>query len=205
ATLDPTLRRATLPHGTEVLFSDTVGFISELPTHLVAAFRATLEEVIEADIILHVRDVSDPDTLAQAEDVRQILRDLGIDADDADHVIEVWNKIDRLDETGRQHIEAAATGSLQRDDLHLVSAITGEGIEPLLADVEKRIAGRIGEVEVDLEPEAMTLLPWFYENASVLSRDDREDGSIHLQLAMTAQAMTELGRLKSSRPGVAVQ
>lgn len=205
ATLDPTLRRATLPHGTEVLFSDTVGFISELPTHLVAAFRATLEEVIEADIILHVRDVSDPDTLAQAEDVRQILRDLGIDADDADHVIEVWNKIDRLDETGRQHIEAAATGSLQRDDLHLASAITGEGIEALLADVEKRIAGRIGEVEVDLEPEAMTLLPWFYENASVLSRDDREDGSIHLQLAMTAQAMTELGRLKASQPGLAVQ
>ena len=98
ATLDPTLRRVRLPHGTTVILSDTVGFISDLPTHLIAAFRATLEEVVEADLVLHLRDISDPDTAAQAEDVERILADLGVDASDAKHVIEVWNKVDLLDE-----------------------------------------------------------------------------------------------------------
>ncbi|RUW17601.1 GTPase HflX, partial [Mesorhizobium sp. M4B.F.Ca.ET.013.02.1.1] len=101
ATLDPTLRRVRLPHGTPVILSDTVGFISDLPTHLVAAFRATLEEVVEADLVIHLRDISDPDTAAQAEDVERILADLGVDASDAKRVIEVWNKIDLLDEGNR--------------------------------------------------------------------------------------------------------
>ncbi|TJW34519.1 MAG: GTPase HflX, partial [Mesorhizobium sp.] len=94
ATLDPTLRRVRLPHGTPVILSDTVGFISDLPTHLIAAFRATLEEVVEADLVIHLRDISDPDTAAQAEDVERILADLGVDAGDGRRVIEVWNKID---------------------------------------------------------------------------------------------------------------
>ena len=98
ATLDPTLRRVRLPHGTPVILSDTVGFISDLPTHLVAAFRATLEEVVEADLILHLRDISDPDTAAQADDVERILADLSVDARDTERVLEVWNKIDQLDE-----------------------------------------------------------------------------------------------------------
>ena len=97
ATLDPTLRRVRLPHGTPIILSDTVGFISDLPTHLVAAFRATLEEVVEADQVIHLRDIADPDTAAQAEDVEAILRDLGVDAKDGDRVMEVWNKIDLLD------------------------------------------------------------------------------------------------------------
>ena len=104
ATLDPTLRRVRLPHGTSVILSDTVGFISDLPTHLIAAFRATLEEVVEADLVIHLRDISDPDTAAQAEDVERILADLGVDATDAKHVIEVWNKIDRLDEGNRARL-----------------------------------------------------------------------------------------------------
>ena len=91
ATLDPTLRRVRLPHGTPIILSDTVGFISDLPTHLVAAFRATLEEVVEADLVIHLRDISDPDTAAQAEDVERILADLGVDAGDAKRVVEVWN------------------------------------------------------------------------------------------------------------------
>ena len=105
ATLDPTLRRVRLPHGTPIILSDTVGFISDLPTHLIAAFRATLEEVVEADLVIHLRDISDPDTTAQAEDVSRILRDLGVDADDTGHVIEVWNKIDL---SGRRQSFASA-------------------------------------------------------------------------------------------------
>ena len=104
ATLDPTLRRVRLPHGTPVILSDTVGFISDLPTHLVAAFRATLEEVVEADLVLHLRDIADPDTTAQAEDVERILGDLGVDAKDMDRIVEVWNKIDRLSPEAREEI-----------------------------------------------------------------------------------------------------
>ncbi|RWF42982.1 MAG: GTPase HflX, partial [Mesorhizobium sp.] len=106
ATLDPTLRRVRLPHGTPIILSDTVGFISDLPTHLIAAFRATLEEVVEADLVIHLRDISDPDTAAQAEDVERILADLGVDAGDTKRVIEVWNKIDLLDEGNRHRLLA---------------------------------------------------------------------------------------------------
>lgn len=202
ATLDPTLRRTTLAHGTEILFSDTVGFISELPTHLVAAFRATLEEVIEADIILHVRDVSDTDTLAQAEDVRQILRDLEIDADDTEHVVEVWNKIDLVEGSERDRIETLAANEAEKQRPHIVSAWTGEGIEALLADIERRIAGKIAELDVTLDPDGLRHLSWIYENASVLEREDLEDGSIHLQIQMTEQGASELVRLKAAGEGI---
>nr|WP_245413760.1 GTPase HflX [Fulvimarina endophytica] len=202
ATLDPTLRRTTLAHGTEILFSDTVGFISELPTHLVAAFRATLEEVIEADIILHIRDVSDPDMLAQAEDVRQILRDLEIDADDTDHVIEVWNKVDRLGEAELERIRTLASNTAASNAPHLLSAWTGEGIDALLADIERRIAGRVTEIGVTLNADGMRHLSWIYDNASVLDREDREDGSVRLVLEMTQQSATELARVTAQGQGI---
>ena len=195
ATLDPTLRRTTLPHGTEVLFSDTVGFVSDLPTHLVAAFRATLEEVIEAEIVLHVRDMSDPDALAQAEDVRKILRDLDVDADDAEHVVEVWNKVDRLDEAALDRLRTVRAGLKGPEAAHLVSAVTGEGIDELLVDIERRLAGRLSEVSIELAPDGLGLLPWIYENASVLSRDDREDGGVSMRVEMTAQARAQLRRI----------
>ena len=108
ATLDPTLRAITLPHGAKAILSDTVGFISDLPTMLVAAFRATLEEVIEADIILHVRDATHEDTAAQAHDVEEVLRALDIDPNDHERIIEVWNKIDRLDAHARAQLENVA-------------------------------------------------------------------------------------------------
>ena len=107
ATLDPTLRAVDLPHGNRVILSDTVGFISDLPTMLVAAFRATLEEVIEADVILHVRDVSHEDTAAQSHDVEKVLGELGIEASDP-RLIEVWNKIDRLDAEARARLDNLA-------------------------------------------------------------------------------------------------
>ena len=205
ATLDPTLRRITLPHGTEVIFSDTVGFISDLPTHLVAAFRATLEEVMEAEIVLHVRDMSDPDALAQAADVRKILTDLEIDTDDTDHVVEVWNKIDRLDENTLAHLRSTAEGSANSDAIQLVSAVTGEGIDTLLADIERRIAGRAVQVEMEVPADSLNFLPWLYENSIVREREDREDGGVHLVVEVTEQARSDLHRMGLRHPGVRIE
>ncbi|WP_238296813.1 GTPase HflX, partial [Methylobacterium soli] len=145
ATLDPTARATKLPHGETVILSDTVGFISELPTPLIAAFRATLEDVIEADILLHVRDVSHGDTEAQAEDVGQVLDELGIETN-ADRIIEVWNKTDLLDEGERTRLLnlSAKGGEAGRNDRDsaapvLVSALTGEGLSALVSRIEARI------------------------------------------------------------------
>ncbi|WP_062202742.1 GTPase HflX [Aureimonas sp. AU12] len=202
ATLDPTLRRITLAHGTEVIFSDTVGFISDLPTHLVAAFRATLEEVIEAEIVLHVRDMSDPDARAQASDVEKILTDLEIDIGDPEHVVEIWNKVDRLDEGARAHLEAVAASQPGGRTAHVVSALTGEGVDALLADIERRIAGRADQVALDVPSDSMQLLPWLYENSIVREREDLEDGGVHLVLDVTRQARTDLQRMGTRYPNV---
>ena len=131
ATLDPTLRAIDLPTACEMILSDTVGFISDLPTMLVAAFRATLEEVIEADVILHVRDVSHEDTEAQSHDVENVLRQLGIEPGDGARVIEVWNKIDRLDAEARERLGNLAERLPAERQPVLVSALTGEGLDRL--------------------------------------------------------------------------
>src|SRR5262249_22634777 len=130
AALDPTLRAIDLPHGARIILSDTVGVISALPTMLVAAFRAPLEEVIEADIILHVRDVSHGDTAAQSADVSAVLRDLGIEPDDP-RLIEVWNKIDRLDLQERERLDNLGRRSGNGRRPVLASALTGEGLDGL--------------------------------------------------------------------------
>ena len=150
ATLDPTLRRMKLPHGRTVILSDTVGFISDLPTHLVAAFRATLEEVLEADLILHVRDMSDPDNPAQSADVLRILDDLGIDEKERDErIVEVWNKIDRLEPEAH---EAIAERALGRQNVMAVSAVTGEGIDALMGEIARRLSGVLTETTVVIPP-----------------------------------------------------
>ncbi len=149
ATLDPTLRAITLPHGARVILSDTVGFISDLPTMLVAAFRATLEEVIEANLILHVRDVSHGDTEAQSSDVDTVLRELGIDPA-AGAIIEVWNKADRLSPAERERVTNLASRKSPRP--LLVSALTGEGIDALKQLIEARIADTRTTFEVSIEP-----------------------------------------------------
>jgi GTP-binding protein HflX len=136
ATLDPTLRAINLPHGARIILSDTVGFISDLPTMLVAAFRATLEEVIEADVVLHVRDVSHEDADAQQHDVEDVLRQLGIDTEQSGRVIEVWNKIDRLSDSDRSRLfNLVARQDAQRRPV-AVSALSGEGIERLIDAIE---------------------------------------------------------------------
>jgi GTP-binding protein HflX len=178
ATLDPTLRAIDLPHGARVILSDTVGFISDLPTMLVAAFRATLEEVIEADVILHVRDVSHEDAEAQQHDVEDVLRQLGIDAEQGDRVIEVWNKIDRLSESDRARLanQAARQDSERRPVL--VSALSGEGIDRLLDTIEARIAQKRTQLDLVLDGSDGAGISWLHRNTEVLLRTDRDDGKV---------------------------
>lgn len=190
ATLDPTLRRVRLPHGTPIILSDTVGFISDLPTHLVAAFRATLEEVVEADLVIHLRDISDPDTAAQAEDVARILNDLGVDAGDHTRVIEVWNKIDRLDDANRERLLAEGTDGGGKPVA--ISAVTGEGVDALLALIESRVSGELETVTLTLAPSQLGQIDWLYRNGDVTSRKDEEDGSVTLVLSITHAARAEL-------------
>jgi len=134
ATLDPTMRKIELPSGDEVIMSDTVGFISDLPTELVAAFRATLEEVLDADLIVHVRDISHPQSDEQARDVQAILTSLGVTEEAP--LIEVWNKIDRLAPDDHSSLTTQAE---RRDDLFAVSAVSGEGLPPLLAAIADKV------------------------------------------------------------------
>lgn len=196
ATLDPTLRRLKLPQGRMIILSDTVGFISDLPTHLVAAFRATLEEVLEADLILHVRDMSDPDANAQSADVMRILGDLGIEGAEAQaRILEVWNKIDRLDEASRDALTEKAAAS---SDIVAISAITGEGIDTLLNEIGERISGVLTETTVTLSPAQMSLLPWLYEHAIVDGREDMEDGSVSLDVRIASAEAVELERKLAS-------
>ncbi len=185
ATLDPTLRKIRLPHGTDAILSDTVGFISNLPTHLVAAFRATLEEVVEATIILHVRDVSHADSEAQAEDVAAVLRQLDVDPGDPARVIEVWNKIDRVDDVRREALaEQAATPAATGQSRFAISAVTGEGLPALIEEVEKRLVGNRPVYEVVVEPADGAGLAWLYEHGEVLERDDAPEDGLHLKVRM---------------------
>jgi GTP-binding protein HflX len=175
ATLDPTLRRLVLPSGGEAILSDTVGFVSDLPTELVAAFRATLEEVVEADLILHVRDIAHPDTLAQARDVEKVLRQLGVKTDEADRIVEVWNKVDLLP----VHLRPNGSAGGISDTAHVtVSALTGEGLDKLLVLIEEHAARGQGTYRVELTGADTGSLHRLYELGEVLEREDREDGSI---------------------------
>jgi GTP-binding protein HflX len=184
ATLDPTLRAIKLPHGAKAILSDTVGFISDLPTMLVAAFRATLEEVIEADIILHVRDATHEDTAAQAHDVEEVLRALDIDPDDHGRIVEVWNKIDRLDAHARAQMENVAARRSSENRPVLASALTGEGLDALLETIEARLALRRVVLDLVLDPADGAGVSWLHRHAEVMAKAMREDG----RLGMTVRA-----------------
>jgi GTPase len=188
ATLDPTLRAVDLPRGARIILSDTVGFISELPTMLVAAFRATLEEVIEADVILHVRDVSHDDAEAQLQDVDKILLQLGIDThNDADAkrtLIEVWNKVDRLDADARLRLANIAERRPAERKAVLVSAATGQGIDVLAAAIETRLfAGRV-LIELELDPADGAGVSWLHRHTEVIGKVMNEESG---RLAMTVR------------------
>ena len=178
ATLDPTLRAVDLPHGARIILSDTVGFISDLPTMLVAAFRATLEEVIEADVILHVRDVSHEDAEAQQYDVEDVLRQLGIETGEGNRVIEVWNKIDRLSTADRERLMNLAARQEAETRPVPVSAITGEGLDRLTDAIEARIARNRTVLELVLDGADGAGISWLHRNTEVLLRTDRDDGKV---------------------------
>jgi GTP-binding protein HflX len=189
ATLDPTLRAVDLPHGARVILSDTVGFISDLPTMLVAAFRATLEEVIEADVILHVRDVSHEDADAQLADVEEILGQLGINphngANQKPVLIEVWNKIDRVDDAERERLKNLAERRPEAQRPVLVSAITGEGLDKLGAAIEERLAAGRVLIELELDPADGPGVSWLHRHTEVIHKAlDERTGRI----AMTVRA-----------------
>ena len=183
ATLDPTLRAVALPHGIKVILSDTVGFISDLPTMLVAAFRATLEEVIEADVILHVRDISHEDAQAQSQDVARVLDELGIAPDDR-RLIEVWNKIDRLDAQAQAQLANIAG----RDARHPVpvSAVSGEGLDHLSNAIEARLGETRQTLSISLDPSDGAGLSWLYRHAEVLARDVGDDGTLNVRVRADA-------------------
>ncbi|RDJ20394.1 GTPase HflX [Bosea caraganae] len=180
ATLDPTARAIKLPHGARIMLSDTVGFISDLPMQLVAAFRATLEDAIEADVLLHVRDLAHDDTQAQAADVQAILRDLGIDPEDGQRVVEVWNKADLLD--AAEHDRQIGLAELKPEVSRpvLVSALTGEGMARLTDAIEARIARSRPVYALRLDPGDGKSLAWLHANGEILEREDGEDGALAL-------------------------
>jgi GTP-binding protein HflX len=186
ATLDPTLRAVTLPHGLKVIISDTVGFISDLPTMLVAAFRATLEEVIEADLILHVRDVSHEDSEAQLYDVADVLRSLDIDPDDSQRLIEVWNKIDRLDAPSREQVaNLAARRPAERRPV-LASALTGEGIDALVDAIERHLSTARVTMDLVLDAADGAGVSWLHRNTEVMARRADDRGRMHLTVRANA-------------------
>jgi GTPase len=191
ATLDPTMRLLKLPHGGAAILSDTVGFISDLPTMLISAFRATLEEVLAADVILHVRDISHEDSDAQSRDVEAILGELGV-AVGAERVIEVWNKLDKLDPD--QRAVMLEGGASKANQPLAVSALTGEGIDRLLEAIETRLAQGRSLLDVELEGADGQGLHWLYENTEVMARETSEDGRIQLKVRVAPDKLARVTR-----------
>jgi GTP-binding protein HflX len=192
ATLDPTLRRLDLPGGRPAILSDTVGFISDLPHELVEAFRATLEEVREADVILHVRDIAGPHAEAHRADVEQVLAEIGIGGDRQRRMVEVWNKVDLLDPGARDDVEEHAP----RAGAILVSAATGEGLGSLRSALADLVDDG-PQVMLELSPSDGEALAWLYRHARVIAREETH-GALVLHARLDPQA---LGRFERMRPG----
>ncbi len=185
ATLDPALRRLTLPHGAEVIVSDTVGFISDLPTLLVKAFRATLEEVLEADIILHVRDIAHEDTEAQRAGVESVLASLGIDPAADPRLMEVWNKCDLLPRDAAPALEQALLPAGGKP--LIVSALTGEGTGELCSAIEERLGSGRAVYEIALGPADGAGLNWLHENTEIMGKQGSPEGILRVQVRVTAE------------------
>ncbi|MAU41989.1 MAG: GTPase HflX [Kordiimonas sp.] len=189
ATLDPTMRVLPLASGKKVILSDTVGFISELPTDLVAAFRATLEEVIEADIIVHIRDIAHADSEAQKEDVLDVLKSLGVEEREDRKIIEVWNKIDLL--PAETYAEVTTRGKAKENVLSL-SAVTGDGCAHLLDIIDQSLSDGEQILDFSLRHDQGADLAWLYAHGDVVSREDDED-KIRLSVRL---GEAEVGRLE---------
>ena len=193
ATLDPTMRRLDTPSGQTVILSDTVGFISQLPHELISAFQATLEEVVEADVIVHVRDAANEETENQKKDVLAVLRDLGLGETVEDTLIEVLNKIDLLTAANREVLSNQAVRS--NIPMVLVSATTGEGCETLIAAIDERITEHFRIAEVSLAHDDGASLAWLYDHGNIIERQN-EDDVIHLKVRMDAANWARFERRK---------
>ncbi len=201
ATLDPTMRAIKLPNGQACVLSDTVGFVADLPTHLVAAFRATLEEVIEADLIVHVRDIAHSDSERQRHDVEQVLRDLGaIEEVGGTPMIEALNKIDALPIEQRDILKTRASAGPERAYQFPISALTGEGIEGLLAAVEDLLGRDADAREVSVPLSDGATIAWLYRHGDVRSRRD-EGEMARLTVALDAAASAQFERRQSRGNG----
>ncbi|MGQ0673621.1 MAG: GTPase HflX [Hyphomicrobium sp.] len=198
ATLDPTMREVKLPSGRRIILSDTVGFISDLPTMLVAAFRATLEEVIEAHLILHVRDISHSETEAQARDVETVLSGLGIDTVPAEsHILEVWNKVDRL--SGEMRDEVLAAARFRDSPPILTSALSGEGLGDLLDAIDRRLGTGDTLMTLTVPAHEGRLLAWLHQNTDVVERQTDETGDQRVRLRVPSEKLERLkGQLRQA-------
>jgi GTP-binding protein HflX len=198
ATLETTVRKIELPHGRDVMLSDTVGFVADLPTDLVAAFRATLEEVVEADVILHVRDVANPDHIAQAGDVLKVLMELGVSPDKVP-VIEAWNKIDLMPEGSLAAIAPASKVAATVP----VSAVTGQGLDRLRDAIETALAQRSRSYRVHVPHTAGADVGWLYAHAEIVGHDEPDQEGTTYQVRVDprhAAAFTErfVGRIEAA-------
>ena len=177
ATLDNTLRKITLPSGREVILSDTVGFISDLPHELIMSFRATLEEVLEADIVVHVRDISNEDSDIQKKDVLEVLKNLGLeDIEEKNYYIELLNKIDTLDATSRSRVEEISN---RNEGIIATSAISGEGCDKFLSLIDKRLSAIRQQTKLTIDNTNGALIAWIYRNSEVLSVTNNETNSTY--------------------------
>ena len=192
ATLDPTMRRLPLPSGRQAILSDTVGFVSDLPTHLVAAFRATLEEVTEADLIIHVRDVHHPDSEAQRSDVHTVLTDLGLGDAVEQRMVEALNKIDLIEPERRAMLQNQAQ---RNHDVVPISAVTGEGCDRLMGLLDHRVGGDRQLVHLDVPVSDGAAIAWLYQHGEVVSREDDEQAA-HVAVRLSE---ADLGRFKNRR------
>jgi GTP-binding protein HflX len=192
ATLDPTMRQVKLPSGRQIILSDTVGFISDLPTQLIAAFRATLEEVVAADLILHIRDVAHPDTRAQRQDVLSVLEELGISHPlESGIMLEVCNKVDSLPPNDLEILE----NRLKREEAMVaISALSGYGVEVLLARIDEKLGNKGKVITLDIPAIAGDILAWCYRQGVIVSRCDEQE-TIHLTLRLTEQEKAKLVEL----------
>ncbi len=194
ATLDTTQRTIRLPQGRPAIIADTVGFVSDLPHELVESFRATLEEVGEADLILHVRDIASPDSAAQAKDVEAVLEQIPTPEGKTRRILEVWNKIDLLEPETRETVVGQAERLAREGSAVAVSAWTGEGIEAL----RETIAALIDddpETQLTVEPHRGDLLAWLYANGRVTGRETDDDGRVHLTVRLHPAALGRFERL----------
>ncbi|MBM3619297.1 MAG: GTPase HflX [Alphaproteobacteria bacterium] len=192
ATLDPTMRSIRLPNGQRAVLSDTVGFIADLPTSLVAAFRATLEEVVEADLLVHVRDVAHEDSERQRHDVESVLRELGLEERIAEgDMIEALNKIDLLPMAERARLETVSSTGRDRSSVFPISAVTGEGVDALLEAIGERLSAADAAIEVELPLADGATIAWLYRHGDVRSRHETDDRAV-FTVAMDAETKARL-------------